>query len=91
VTKRDGWVVGTIVDNGHGMERATLQGRGLGLIGMEERVKELGGYLRFVSLPGQGVRVEFQLPFVAQMEVSRDSDSDRGRSRDRSDRIETSA
>ena len=35
---------------------------GLGLIGMEERVRELGGRLRILSSPGQGARVEFRLP-----------------------------
>ena len=30
---------------------------GLGLVGMEERVRELGGHLRVISTMGQGTRI----------------------------------
>ena len=90
--KSDGpWVVGTIVDDGCGFERRAQQGRGLGLLGMEERVRELGGTIRIESSRGAGTRVEFRLPGPSSTEVSVDTDSDRGRSRDRTDRTKASA
>jgi signal transduction histidine kinase len=30
---------------------------GLGLVGMEERVRQLGGHLRVISTMGQGTRI----------------------------------
>jgi signal transduction histidine kinase len=86
-----GWLVGVISDDGHGFERGLRRSQGLGLLGMEERVRELGGNIRIVSSPGKGTRVEFRLPCpTPAMEVHGDKDSDRRRSRDRSDRIEAS-
>jgi signal transduction histidine kinase len=58
----DSQVTGSIADNGLGFETAAVKRFGLGLIGMEERVLELGGSFRVVSSPGQGARVEFRLP-----------------------------
>jgi signal transduction histidine kinase len=84
------WVIGTITDDGHGFQRGVPGARGLGLLGMEERVRELGGNIRIESSPGRGTRIEFRLPSPLPTEVPIDTDSDRGRSRDRSDRIEAS-
>ena len=51
----------TIVDNGVGsMPRVST--RGLGLIGMRERVMALQGRLVFTSLPGQGFELSAQIP-----------------------------
>ncbi|HJT86843.1 MAG TPA: ATP-binding protein [Bryobacteraceae bacterium] len=83
-----GWVVGSIADDGRGFEPKR---RGLGLVGMEERVKELGGSIHVVSSPGQGTAVRFRLPNPPGPGVADDQDPDRGRSRDRSDRVEASA
>jgi signal transduction histidine kinase len=60
-------VSGSISDNGDGFEAAAMKRTGLGLIGlgligMEERLRELGGTLRIVSSPGHGARLEFRLP-----------------------------
>ena len=57
-----GKISGTIVDDGLGFEAAAMRRTGLGLVGMEERVRELGGILRATSSPGQGARIEFYLP-----------------------------
>jgi signal transduction histidine kinase len=88
LTATDGWVTGTIVDNGRGFDRSAVKQKGLGLIGMEERATELGGNIHVESLPGRGTRVEVRLPRPAQLEKVDDQNSDRGRPRDRSDRIE---
>jgi two-component sensor histidine kinase len=85
------WVLGTIADDGRGFESGVARRRGLGLLGMEERVRELGGSIRFLSQPGRGTRVEFRLPRPAGTEISNDANPHRGRSRDRSDRVEASA
>jgi signal transduction histidine kinase len=53
---------GSITDNGQGFEAPAGRRTGLGLVGMEERLLELGGSLRVVSSPGTGARIEFRIP-----------------------------
>ena len=84
------WVVGAIIDDGNGFDPAAAKGKGLGLLGMEERVRDLGGTIRVTSSLGHGARIEFRLPRPPTAEAQDDQNPDRGRSRDRSDRIETS-
>ena len=60
-------VTAVIEDDGVGFDLAeTLDcqdnGRGLGLMGMKERIALLGGTLSIDSKPGQGARVSFQVP-----------------------------
>ncbi|MDZ4797095.1 MAG: histidine kinase [Bryobacteraceae bacterium] len=55
-----GMLTVTIEDDGIGMEHNT--GKGLGLIGIKERVRKLGGDFRVESLPGQGTRIALELP-----------------------------
>jgi signal transduction histidine kinase len=50
----------SIVDHGRGFD--TPRVRGLGLVGMEERVKRLGGRLNIESSPGKGTTVKAELP-----------------------------
>jgi signal transduction histidine kinase len=90
--KSDGdWVAGSVVDNGKGFDTSLARRRGLGLLGMGERVRELGGSIKVVSAPGRGVRVEIRLPRPVNPEVDGDTNPDRGRSRDRSSGVEASA
>jgi signal transduction histidine kinase len=49
-----------LVDDGRGFDPGRT--RGLGLLGMEERVKRLGGNFRVESQPGKGVTVTAELP-----------------------------
>jgi signal transduction histidine kinase len=93
VTLRTGsaWVIGTITDDGRGFETGLGVQKGLGLIGMQERVRELGGTIQIVSSLGRGTRIEIQLPRSIQPEVLDGKNSDRGRSRDRTDGFEASA
>jgi two-component sensor histidine kinase/CHASE3 domain sensor protein len=88
---KDQWVIGSIADDGWGFDTNSALGSGLGLAGMEERARELGGSLRIASVPGKGTRIDLRLPLPNEPEADSDSHLDRGRSRDRSDRIETSA
>jgi len=65
VVSEGGRLVVTVEDDGAGF--AAGETRGLGLIGMEERVKRLGGVLSITSRLGQGtiVRAEFPLAVPA--------------------------
>ncbi len=86
VAAEDGWVRATITDNGKGFEAGQGRRKGLGLLGMEERVRELGGTLEVTSAPGRGATLEVRLPRPPQGDSIHES-VDSGRSRDRSDRL----
>ncbi len=59
----------TVQDNGKGLD-PSLPLKGLGMLGMRERVIASGGEFMSHSEPGQGVRIEIRLP-VAQREERR--------------------
>jgi signal transduction histidine kinase len=63
VQQTEGSIVLTVRDDGSGFEPAKT--RGLGLIGMEERVKQLGGRLEIQSQPGHGTLLRATLPMAA--------------------------
>lgn len=50
----------TVADDGRGF--ATDRLRGMGILGMEERVKRLGGQFAIASEPGKGTTVKAELP-----------------------------
>jgi signal transduction histidine kinase len=52
-----------VTDDGRGFDPGRL--RGMGILGMEERVKRLGGALRVESQPGKGATVTAELPLPA--------------------------
>jgi signal transduction histidine kinase len=54
----------SIEDDGKGFDIQRL--RGLGLLGMEERVSHLGGTLELLSEPGRGTLISVVLPLGAQ-------------------------
>jgi len=54
------WVLVIIQDNGRGFHPG--QTKGLGMIGMQERVESLGGTLAIHSEPGKGTRIEARVP-----------------------------
>ena len=59
-----------IEDDGRGFDPASISPddrtlRGIGLIGMRERVEMLGGRLRIDSAPGQGTRVRVDVPVAS--------------------------
>jgi signal transduction histidine kinase len=55
-------VTASIQDNGTGFVQEGMRTRGLGLISMEERVRELQGRLAVQSEPGHGTTVRVELP-----------------------------
>ena len=64
---KDGLVV-SIQDNGVGFDPKLH--RGLGLLGMEERAKRLGGIFCVDSYPGGGTVLSMRLPFSEKQPVS---------------------
>ena len=53
-------IVVRVTDDGHGFDPG--RSRGMGILGMEERVKRLGGTLSVESHPGKGTAVIAELP-----------------------------
>ena len=69
--ERDGNLTIEIEDDGEGFDMASLpppgsRQRGLGLLGMRERVELLGGTLEVDSAPGQGVRIMLTVPLSTE-------------------------
>ena len=60
----------TVQDNGLGMN-PKLPSKGMGMLGMRERVIASGGEFLSRSAPGQGVCIEIKLPLVAPGEKGR--------------------
>jgi len=54
-----------ISDNGRGFDRQGYT-RGLGLLGMQERVQALNGHLDLDTRPGQGLHLDVRIPLVAR-------------------------
>lgn len=60
VREDGGKIAVEVADDGKGFDPART--RGLGLLGMEERVKRLGGTFAIDSTPGSGSVIRFELP-----------------------------
>lgn len=58
-------VVVTITDDGRGFDRTGIGDSGIGLAGMVERARLLGGELAIESAPGAGTRVRLAVPAAA--------------------------
>ena len=58
-----GELVMAVEDNGHGFDPANT--RGLGLLGMEERVRNMRGVFAIESAPGKGTAIRVRLPLRA--------------------------
>ncbi|HUM01161.1 MAG TPA: ATP-binding protein [Thermoanaerobaculia bacterium] len=60
-----------VEDDGQGFDPATVatpesSGRGLGLLGIRERVELLGGHVQIESSPGQGTRLALSVPLPGE-------------------------
>ena len=64
VAQPNGTVVLTIEDDGAGFDPPRT--RGMGLLGIEERVKQLGGKFEVQSQPGKGTSLRISLPVPAR-------------------------
>jgi signal transduction histidine kinase len=63
VLHREQEVVCEVQDDGRGFD--PVHTRGMGLLGMEERIARLGGSFRVASGPGRGATIEAKLPLIA--------------------------
>ena len=52
----------TIQDDGVGFDPGKAPRRGLGLLGIQERVRELGGHVHIISQPGRGTLLAAEVP-----------------------------
>jgi len=60
----------SIEDDGTGFEPADVaHDRGLGIVGMRERILQLGGTFALQSRPGQGTRLEVSVPLIAPVQA----------------------
>lgn len=64
LNQSDGSLQVTVADNGKGFDPKTE--KGLGLLGMRERVSRLGGTLEVRSQPGAGAQLAVRLPLCQQ-------------------------
>lgn len=62
LTREEDLVSASIRDDGAGFFLGKLRTRGLGLVGMEERVRDLQGELTIMTKPRQGTLVRIELP-----------------------------
>jgi signal transduction histidine kinase len=84
-------VLAVVSDDGVGFNASGARGRGLGLIGMQERVRELGGVLTVAAQPGRGSQIKARIPLPPGWGETDDSNPDSGRSRHHKSRVEASA
>ncbi len=63
VESQPGQILLSVQDDGSGFDQARI--RGLGLLGMEERVRHLGGTFEIDSRPGRGTLLQVKLPLAA--------------------------
>jgi two-component system sensor histidine kinase UhpB len=62
VASRSGLLSIHVRDNGRGFSAAGNAARGLGIVGMKERARQLGGYLTLESSIGHGVTIDAVIP-----------------------------
>jgi len=63
VAGKKGTILLSIKDAGRGFDPSRSKKRGLGLISMEERVRQAGGTFAMKSTPGKGVHIDVRIPF----------------------------
>jgi|YNPMSStandDraft_1061717.scaffolds.fasta_scaffold01541_4 signal transduction histidine kinase len=59
---REDSLILTVQDDGVGFDPEEAAGRGLGLLGIQERVRELGGKVSIFSQPGRGALLTVEVP-----------------------------
>jgi signal transduction histidine kinase len=60
--EQNGHIELTVSDDGGGFAQERRARGGLGLVGMEERARELGGVISVRSAPGQGTTIQVRIP-----------------------------
>ena len=69
VAGKNGTIVLSIKDSGRGFDPSRSKKRGLGLISMEERVRQAGGTFTMKSTPGKGVGIEVRIPIPSKARI----------------------
>jgi len=64
VTGKNGVITLSIRDAGRGFDPSRSRKHGLGLISMEERVRQAGGAFTVKSTPGKGVHIDVRIPIA---------------------------
>ena len=67
VRQDDGSLFLSVEDDGSGFDPEKT--RGLGMLGMEERVRQLGGQFELQSAPGKGTVLKVRLPIVVALAI----------------------
>jgi len=70
IAQRQDVVNATIRDNGRGFPEKELRTRGLGLAGMEERIRTLQGTFSVSSQPGEGTELRIALPLYGSPQLA---------------------
>jgi signal transduction histidine kinase len=83
ILERDDGIAIEIEDDGEGFDPASLpppaaRERGLGLLGMRERVELFGGTIEIESAPGRGTRIAIAVPLHQEVLHAQDSRPHRG-------------
>jgi signal transduction histidine kinase len=59
----------SVQDDGVGIAGSETSAGGLGLVGIEERARELGGAVRIYSQPGKGTTLQAEIPVPEQVSI----------------------
>jgi signal transduction histidine kinase len=62
LARKDGTIAALVEDDGAGFDAAAEVDGGLGLVGMKERIRLVGGVLRIESTPGSGTTLLAEVP-----------------------------
>jgi NarL family two-component system sensor histidine kinase LiaS len=57
-----------VQDDGIGFDLGKAQPNGLGLVGIEQRVRELGGGVSIITQPSKGTLVQVQIPRLQEVQ-----------------------
>ena len=68
---KNGTILLSIKDAGRGFDPSRSKKRGLGLISMEERVRQAGGTFAVKSTPGEGVGIQVHIPLASRSQSGR--------------------
>ena len=71
LTGREGTLALTVKDSGRGFDAARAKARGLGLVSLDERARLIGGAFSLKTKPGQGVRIDIQVPLPSKRKAPR--------------------
>jgi PAS domain S-box-containing protein len=76
ITQQEDWIQCAIQDDGIGFDSAAIaqrhqiNGAGLGLVGMRERIEAIGGSLEILSTPGEGTKLFISVRRETRLDVS---------------------